>query len=417
MLHRSTTCAAALTFALVCAAPAGCAGNAPDGPTHAFTVTAEDGVEIARTTGGPKYDGEIFRYEKVLEIRPDPEVEESCLYSPQWMAMGGDGRIFVGDMGDEQVVVFDETGRYLYRIGRKGQGPGEFQVLAFVDVEDDVLWVTDWFRVHRFTLDGTLIATDELPPEARRLMRDGRWWRLPDGRTLIFNLQSRAEKLAETRAEMYLVDADGAELASAATSWVVTGEELEGADCERPVFLNHFFTTLPWAAYDPDYGFVLVDPTRPEVPIYDDSGALRRILRVDVPERRVTEDDRAWARERLDDVVSRAEAGTRYPTPCIARAQRDNPRFADPKNLWSRPVIDDNGFLWLWIVDDRDSTAEGTPRYAVFSPEGEYLGMTRAPGWAQLYHGHLLARNVDPETEETVPTVYRIRAAVDGLVY
>lgn len=416
MVHRSISAAPPLVLALATAVLSACAGNVPDGSTHEFTVTNEDGVEVALSTGGPKYDGDIFTYEKVLEIRPDPAVEDSFLYSPQWMTMADDGRVFVGDMGDDQVVVYGADGEYLYRIGGAGEGPGEFQGLTYVDIDDDVLWVVDRIRLHSFALDGTFLATHTLPLEARRLMHDGRWWRLPDGRVVIFNLQERGQQIGEVRAEMYLVDESGTEIASAATSWVATGERLDNAGCERPVFLSYFFTTLPWATFDSQYGFVLADPTRPEVPIYDDRGAVRRVLRVEIPPRRVSDDDREWALAQLDDAVHRAEGGARFPTPCIARAERDNPRFADPKHYWSRPVIDANGFLWLWIVDDRDLATE-SPQYAVFSPEGEYLGVTRTPGWAQVHQRHLLVRREDPETGETVPTVYRIRAAVEGLEY
>lgn len=415
MLNNRSTLRVAPLILVLSAALTGCAVG-ENASSHEFTLTVEDGVELALTTGGPKYEGEIFTYEKVLEIRPDPDVEESFLYSPQWMTMADDGRVFVGDMGDEQVVVFSAAGDYLYRIGREGQGPGEFQSLTFVDVEGDVLWVDDRFRRHSFQLDGTFIATDTLPLEARSVMRDGRWWRLSDGRIVMFNLQWRSQQYNDYRAEMHVLEEDGDVSASVMTPWVIIGERLANTDCERPVSLTYFFATSPWAAFDPEYGFVLVDPTVPEVPIYDTQGELRRVLRVDMSERRVTEDERAWALEQLDDAVRRADEGARFPTPCVARHARDNPRFADPKHYWSRPVVDDKGYLWLWIVDSRDSAAD-TPRYAVFSPEGEYLGVTQAPAWSQIYNGHLLVRLDDPDTGEVLPTVYRIRPAVDGLTY
>lgn len=40
--------------------------------------------------------------------------------------VGPDGRIYVLDAGNSRIVVFDETGAYITRRGRRGSGPGEF---------------------------------------------------------------------------------------------------------------------------------------------------------------------------------------------------------------------------------------------------------------------------------------------------
>jgi len=102
-----------------------------------------------------------------------------------------DGRFLASSHGDRgEVAVFDSTGRYLYRFGRLGQGPGEFQVPAFhwLDPTFDTLVVVDpWggrltklsangqetFGTHSFPLfnvsgllfrdDGTMIVSSPRP--------------------------------------------------------------------------------------------------------------------------------------------------------------------------------------------------------------------------------------------------------------
>jgi hypothetical protein len=68
-------------------------------------------------------------------------------------------------------------------------------------------------------------------------------------------------------------------------------------------------------------------------------------------------------------------------------------------------------------------TATRTNRL-VAAPDGEYLGDTTLPPMVlsdfagiQIVGGHLLALVEDPESGERVPTVYRIRPAIDGLRY
>jgi sugar lactone lactonase YvrE len=69
------------------------------------------------------------------------------------------GRIYVADFSAHSVRVFDPGGRFLYRIGRKGQGPGEFSGPCCLALRDDdrTLWVRDGgnARYTSFTLGDT----------------------------------------------------------------------------------------------------------------------------------------------------------------------------------------------------------------------------------------------------------------------
>jgi hypothetical protein len=55
------------------------------------------------------------------------------------------GRIYVADASANEVRVFAPDGRFLYRIGRQGQGPGEFDGPCCLALRDDdrTLWVRD----------------------------------------------------------------------------------------------------------------------------------------------------------------------------------------------------------------------------------------------------------------------------------
>jgi len=54
------------------------------------------------------------------------------------------GSIAVGQREDSEIRVYSSTGNERYRFGRRGSGPGEFQVLGgYVGWVGDTLWVTD----------------------------------------------------------------------------------------------------------------------------------------------------------------------------------------------------------------------------------------------------------------------------------
>jgi hypothetical protein len=70
-VRRSILCLLPLLFAC---------GRPPDtSTTHRVVRSVKEGVEVIRNLGGPKYEGELFEYEKILEIREDEEVPDSLM--------------------------------------------------------------------------------------------------------------------------------------------------------------------------------------------------------------------------------------------------------------------------------------------------------------------------------------------------
>lgn len=71
-------------------------------------------------------------------------------------------RLFVSDTIQNQIVVFDLSGRELFRFGSRGGNPGEFNSPTDLCLDrDGQLWVTDSmnFRVQAFSRDGTALTT------------------------------------------------------------------------------------------------------------------------------------------------------------------------------------------------------------------------------------------------------------------
>lgn len=76
-----------------------------------------------------------------------------CFANPTGLAIS-DGKIYVCDQGDNCIKVFDYDGKFLFTIGRKGNGPGEFnypQNIALHPQNGD-LYVSNWgnMKIQRF---------------------------------------------------------------------------------------------------------------------------------------------------------------------------------------------------------------------------------------------------------------------------
>ncbi len=75
------------------------------------------------------------------EISLQPGITDSLLQpmSIEWF----DGQLYVSDFGDMKIKKFTAEGQYLDSFGKKGRGPGEFQMLVDYDISGDTLYVID----------------------------------------------------------------------------------------------------------------------------------------------------------------------------------------------------------------------------------------------------------------------------------
>jgi len=79
---------------------------------------------------------------------------------PSSVAVDQDGNVYVADMLNYRIEVFDADGKFIRAFGKHGDGPGYFAMPKGVAVDcDGHIWVTDSMqnRVHLFTQDGNLL--------------------------------------------------------------------------------------------------------------------------------------------------------------------------------------------------------------------------------------------------------------------
>jgi WD40 repeat protein len=64
------------------------------------------------------------------------------------VALARDGQLYVGDQSAKEIRVFDYEGNYLKTLGRKGQGPGEYQSIISLALtpDEDSLYVYDFIN-------------------------------------------------------------------------------------------------------------------------------------------------------------------------------------------------------------------------------------------------------------------------------
>jgi hypothetical protein len=90
-----------------------------------------------------------------------------------------DGFVYVLDWGDTCIRIFDAKGKFVRQVGRKGQGPGDFDTPCWFDIDlQGGIFVLDGrnMRVSRFDRDGKFLGSFRLEKFADpiRLDRSGR---------------------------------------------------------------------------------------------------------------------------------------------------------------------------------------------------------------------------------------------------
>lgn len=146
---------------------AGCGAEAP----------AEDGRESSAAEPLPAFPDEAPAPDSAGEVDADalPSlilVEErriGSLDDPDFgfsrigiVEVGPDGRLYVFESQDKQIRVYTAEGELAGRIGRAGQGPGEFQGIDVrFGVQRDTVWASDpaQRRLTFFDLDGRVLST------------------------------------------------------------------------------------------------------------------------------------------------------------------------------------------------------------------------------------------------------------------
>lgn len=96
-------------------------------------------------------------------------------------------KIYIRDVETKMVYIFDQSGRYLNKVGRKGDGPGEFSDLLYgmvIDPFTDRLLVYDQGKrkMNYFTLEGNYLFNRDVP-----MILDGNFVIMSSNRILVSN--------------------------------------------------------------------------------------------------------------------------------------------------------------------------------------------------------------------------------------
>lgn len=294
-------------------------------------------------------------------------------------ALLSDGRIVAADAGSREIRWFDPEGRHVATAGGRGAGPGEFTNLAALAVMpgDSIVAYDDGLRrLSFFDANSTFVNTTPLDREQRPGMDHPIFAGvLSDGTLLmvgrVLQLEGMTEGPIQSLMPAYRYQEDGSLIDSLRTfpGWEATVviQEHDGvvgmSIRDRP--FGRTTSITPVGA-----GFVAGTPHTFSFELFETSGALRSIIRVDRPSSPVTAEDiaayEASLFEDVDDENARREL----------QRELETLVYPETRPAYSRLVGDRDGNVWAQEYQLGD---EQRGRWNVFAPDGRWVAAVTTP--------------------------------------
>jgi len=120
-------------------------------------VKYENGIKVIKNPKNPLFGKIKFDLVEDLSIGSE-EDENSMFYGGVKIGVDDENNIYVLDFGNCRIQKFDKEGNYIKTFGRKGQGPGEFEMPIDIYVDKNI-YVLEFIKIHLFDKSGKFIRT------------------------------------------------------------------------------------------------------------------------------------------------------------------------------------------------------------------------------------------------------------------
>ncbi len=363
-------------------------------------IEYEGDVKIVKNPADPLY-GEIhLDLEEELSI--GNENDENYMFNGVTdVATDSQRNIYVLDRRNFRVQKFDRNGQYLQTIGKKGQGPGEFERPArlFLDTQDNI-YITDGGgriegrMIKIFNNRGEFVQVIHLESPISDFHVDS------EG-----NILANVSQIVErgTKRAVVKMNSEGKIIKKIAEFSDVKQVIKRSSERSASFRASHHYT--PRLSFSPinERTFSYAYSTEYQLFIIDKDGKL--LLKIQKKE--VTNSISQREKERIIEILeeSISRSGTRWPEGVLEEACNFPP--TRPFFWWA--IADDRQRLFLWrvksVLDERQER-----EFDVFNKEGYFIYRVKTPVRPEIINkGFLYDIKEDEETGEVFIRRFRIK--------
>ncbi|WP_176719418.1 6-bladed beta-propeller [Rhodohalobacter halophilus] len=267
-------------------------------------------------------------------------------------------RIFISDDSEKRINVYTPDGEFIQSIGRSGQGPGEFETVHNLMIDEAHIYAQDFNKrmVHSYLLS-TMEFDKSIPmmsENQRSVLPDGYFpggfQVLPEGQFLFYYGQSfgRNDDESEQRMDLiYRADREGQLSADPILELETVDPIVLRTDNSISVFGAPFLARV-LNSFSPVQGIVVNRTDWFLFKKYDENGNYRRAFYYPFPRKELTRE--AALNQYNNEGYRRAVRG--YDLPETWPAVREF-LIDDEGRFWVSTIIDEEGMFEWWVLDEQ----------------------------------------------------------------
>lgn len=304
-------------------------------PRWKGTITNEGSVIVVRNPKDPLYQTPVLELKEDLAIGGEGAQGEYAMGDLRDVVVDDNGTIYVLDWQNSRVQVFDQAGRFVRTIGRKGQGPGELEIpmtMSLVRKSGELAVHQATGRISFFRTDGTFLRHLQL-----KTLGLGRG--LCDSQGMSYVIEVRVGDNGPRYVVQKLV-ADGTVTATLAEAPVGNDSKF---DPFRPII---------WCRIDRSDNFIYGYPETYEIRLFGANSKLFKKIARDYDPVAVTAEERAEQEKAFEG------RGTTFDFSKYHAAYR-----------WF--FLSDLGHIFVATFE---KTTDGKTIHDIFDPEGRFIG-------------------------------------------
>jgi hypothetical protein len=175
------------------------------------------------------------------------------------------------------------------------------------------------------------------------------------------------------------------------------------------------FTVKPFARFVSDGSVLIVAGSEPVVRWYRTDGTLRKKITLDLPAMPISQKNLDEHFQDLEDQMVVSDNPRQRER---LRRMRQEVKLPENRSYWAFVTIDDQGYIWLEVLElESERQRDGGVLYHLLSPDGEYLGNSRAPAAGRAVNGYFLGKVTDPENDRVDYQVWRMHSSAESFIY
>lgn len=356
------------------------------------TIEEVDGVTVVRNPDEPYYGELIFNLEEDLIIGREDD-ENFQFYRAYNLAVDNEDNIYVVDSGNKRIQKFDKNGNYIQTIGRKGQGPGEFESLSEIFIDGSDIYASDNRKIEIFDIKGEHKDSISLRHPISNFSVT------PDGHIVAFTIIRVDEEKKEA---VVKIDSMGKITKNLVEFAEAKAETRRGRSGSYSTFtIKHSYTPQLCFAPINDKNFAYSHSSQYEIFFMNENGVLKmKIIKEEKPHS-ISSEEKDVIISRVKESISRL--GRKWPDDVVKEACS----FPSHRPYIRGILTDDKERYYVLRVSsvlDKKSERE----YDIFNNEGYYLYRAKIPVYPVIIKKGLIYNIKTEETGEVFVRRFRI---------